>query len=187
MVPVDYLKIKLVSKAFSDWASFQFKWADMTKAEVIQGHTSWEASVPRGRRLNHFICTHCGRVKPANTFTDNQAVKTNHKRICISCGIVQNYYTKRKLPKVDGEERIPCWHCRRAVPKYDRWEEILESGKASLAELLDGSMTEGLLQEYKTGDGRSLKWSQELQVLAFCKRCLGLMTHYKEAAPRSRH
>ena len=35
--PIDYLKVKLVSKAFSRWASAEFDWANMTKGEVIQG------------------------------------------------------------------------------------------------------------------------------------------------------
>lgn len=107
IAPVDYLKVKLVSKEFSEWAAAEFKWKDMTKAEVIQGHTSLEAGLPRGRRLKHFICTHCGLVEPANKFSDSQAVKTNRKRVCISCGIIHRTYTERQLPKINGEERIP--------------------------------------------------------------------------------
>lgn len=184
--PVDYLKVKLVSKCFSNWASDMFKWKDMTKSEVVQGQTSVEASLPRARRLNHFICTRCGLVKPTNEFTDNQAVKTNHKRICISCGISYNSYTKRQMPRINGEEHIPCWHCLKAVPKYDNWEEILVSGKADLMKLLGGSRTEGTLQRYLTADGRVLTWVHELQVLAFCKPCLELMLRHKEAALRLR-
>lgn len=186
IVPVDYLKVKLVSKSFSDWASVVFNWTDMTKGEVIQGQTSLEASLPRARRLTHLICTHCGLIKPTNNFSDNQAVKTNHKRICISCGITYNNYTKRQLPKIKGEEHIPCWHCRNAVPKYDNWEEVLASGKADLTKLLGGSRTEGRLQKYMTSDGRVLEWVHELQVLAFCKPCLELMVRHKEAALRLR-
>lgn len=184
--PVDYLKVKLVSKSFSDWATDVFEWEDMTKAEVVQGQTSLEASLPRMRHLNHFICTHCGLVKPTNKFSDNQAVKTNHKRICISCGISYNKYTKRQLPKINGEEHIPCWHCREAVPKYENWEEILASGKADLTKLLEGSRTEGQLQRYIAADGRVFQWAHELQVLAFCKPCLELMMRHKEAAARLR-
>ena len=186
IAPVDYLKFKLVSKSFSNWASTAFKWEDMTKGEVIQGQTSLEAGLPRARRLNDFICTHCGLVKPTDRFSDNQAVKTNHKRICISCGIISNYYTKRQLPKVNGEEHIPCWHCKKAVPKYNNWEETLASGKDDLMNLLGGSRTEGLLQRYIAPDGRSLDWIHQLDVLAFCKPCLELMLHHKEAASRLR-
>ncbi|KAF6218515.1 hypothetical protein HO133_005864 [Letharia lupina] len=150
--PVDYLKVKLVSKSFSDWASNVFKWEDMTMEEVVQGHTSVEASLPRGRPLNYCVCKHCGLVKPTNEFSDNQAVKTNHKRICISCGIGYNTYTKRQLPKINGEEHIPCWHCRKAVPKYDNWEEILVSGKAVLTKLLEETTPEGDPITYMTSD-----------------------------------
>lgn len=125
--PIDYLKVKIVSKSFSDWADTVFKWEDMTKGEVIQGQTSLEAGLPRARRLKHFICTHCGLVKPTNKFSDNQAVKTNTKRICISCGISYNNYTKRLLPRINGEEHIPCWHCRTAVPKCDNWVRTFRS------------------------------------------------------------
>ncbi|CAD6567017.1 MAG: hypothetical protein ASARMPRED_000465 [Alectoria sarmentosa] len=184
--PVDYLKVKLVSKSFSSWASTEFKWRDMTKGEVVQGQTSLEASLPRARRLKHFICTHCGLVKSINKFSDNQAVKTNHKRICISCGISNKIYTKRQLPKINGDEHIPCWHCLKAVPKYDKWEEILESGKADLKKLLGGSKTEGRLQRYLTTDGRVLEWVYELPVLGFCKPCLELMMRHKEAASKLR-
>lgn len=184
IAPVDYLKVKLVSKYFSDWASDVFKWEDMTKSEVVHGQTSLEASLPRGRRLKDFICTHCGLVKPTQMFTDNQAVKTNHKRICISCGIMHNNYTKRQLPKISGEERIPCWHCVKAVPKYDNWEAIVESGKADLVKVLRGSRTDGLLQRYTARDGRTLDWEHELEVLAFCKPCLKLMMRHKEAGVR---
>ena len=34
VAPEDYLKVKLVSKHFSDWAAAEFKWKNMTKAEV---------------------------------------------------------------------------------------------------------------------------------------------------------
>ena len=186
IAPVDYLKFKLVSKSFSNWASTAFKWEDMTKGEVIQGQTSLEAGLPRARRLNDFICTRCGLVKPTDRFSDNQAVKTNHKRICISCGIIFNNYTKRQLPKVNGEEHIPCWHCKKAVPKYNNWEETLASEKDDLMKLLGGSRTEGLLQRYIAPDGRSLDWIHQLDVLAFCKPCLELMLHHKDAASRLR-
>ena len=187
VAPVDYLKVKLASKSFSDWASAEFNWKDMTKEEVIQGQTSLEAGLPRTRRLKHFICTHCGLVKPTNMFSDNQAVKTNHRRICISCGISRKVYTKGQLPKINGEEYIPCWHCRKAVPKYDNWEVTLASGKAALTKLLEGSRTEDHHRErYITGDGRVLLWPHELQALAICKPCLGLMMRHKEAAPSLR-
>lgn len=162
VAPVDYLKVKLASKSFSDWASAEFKWKDMTKEEVIQGQTSLEAGLPRTRRLKHFICTHCGLVKPTTNFSDNQAVKTNHRRICISCGISRKVYTKGQLPKINGEEYIPCWHCKKAVPKYDNWEATLASGKAALTKLLEGSRTEDHHRErYITGDGRVLLWPHE--------------------------
>lgn len=184
--PVDYLKVKLVSKSFSDWASAVFKWGDMTKGEVVQGQTSLEASLPRTRRLKHFICTHCGLVKPTSGFSDHQAVKTNYKRICISCGIGYNRYTKRQLPKINGEKQIPCWHCRKAVPKYENWEEVLASGKADLTMVLEGYRTEGIRQRYIAGDGRTLDWAPELQLLAFCKPCLELMMRHKKAESRIR-
>ncbi len=180
--PVDYLKVKLVSKDFSVWASTEFKWKGMTKTEITIGHTSLEAGLPRGRRLTHVICTHCGLVKPTNMFSDNQAVKKNPKRICISCGISDRIYTKGQMPKINGEECIPCWHCRKAVPKYNRWGETLASGKAALTKLLEGSKTEGHPERYFTADGRTLDWAHELQALAFCKPCLARMMHHKEAA-----
>ena len=177
--PVDYLKVKLLSKGFSDWASTEFDWQDMTKAEVIQGQTHLEASLPRTRHLIHFICTHCGLVKDKNMFSDNQAVKTNHRRICISCGIGCKVYTKGQMPKVSGEERIPCWHCQKAVSKYENWEEIIASGKVALAKVLEDSKARGVPKRYKTANGRTLEWSRELQVLAFCKPCLEQMMRYK--------
>lgn len=185
--PVDYLKVKLVSKSFSDWASNVFKWEDMTMEEVVQGHTSVEASLPRGRPLNYCVCKHCGLVKPTNEFSDNQAVKTNHKRICISCGIGYNTYTKRQLPKINGEEHIPCWHCRKAVPKYDNWEEILVSGKAVLTKLLEETTPEGDPITYMTSDRRKLVSVHELPALALCKPCLRLMMRHRAAGPRLRH
>lgn len=109
VAPEDYLKVKLVSKHFSEWASAEFKWKDMTKAELVQGHTSLEAGFPRGRRLQYFVCTHCGLVKPTKAYSDNQAVKKNPTRICVSCGIIRNRYTRRVLPKINGEEHIP-WY-----------------------------------------------------------------------------
>ena len=178
---VDYLKVKLVSKSFSDWASAVFKWEDMTKGEVVQGQTSLEASLPRTQRLKHLICTHCGLVKRTSDFSDNQAVKTNHKRICISCGIGYNIYTKHRMPKINGEEHTPCWHCMKAVPKYEYWEEILASGKADLINVLEGYGTEGVRQRYLAGDGRMLDSAHDLRILAFCKGCLELMMRHKMA------
>ncbi|CAF9937033.1 hypothetical protein IMSHALPRED_010992 [Imshaugia aleurites] len=169
--PQDYLKVKLLSKDFSAYASHVFKWKEMTKGEVVQGQTNWEASLKRGRHLRVFICTHCGLVKPTNDFTDNQAVKTNHKRICISCGISNGTYTKGKMPTINGQEHIPCWRCRKAVPKYNKWEEILASGKAGLTKAMDGSRTNGHLR---------------LDALAFCQPCLGVMMPYKQAGSKKR-
>ena len=187
--PVDYLKVSLVSKSFHNLASTEFKWETMNMAEVIQGQTSLEASLPRTRKLIHFICTHCGLVKSANKFSDNQAVKTNRTRICISCGISRRKYTKGQMPKIKGVEHIPCWHCREAVPKYEGWQEAMVLGKIAVAGVLEGSRTRGIRQSYLTADGRTLDWPYEIQVLAFCKRCLELMMRHKEAAPglRGRH
>ena len=185
--PVDYLKVKLVSKSFSQWASVVFKRKIMTKAEVIQGQTSLEASLPRSRRLKHLICTHCGLVKSTSSFSDNQAVKTNRTRICISCGISRGRYTRGQMPKVNGVEQIPCWHCRQAVPKYKEWERLLAAGKATLTKILKGSNTGGFLQCYAAGDGRFLAWPHELQVLAFCEQCLELMLRHKQAVLGLRH
>ena len=109
--PIDYLKVKLVSKHFCKWACDAFKWEEMTKAEVIEGQTSFEAclSLQRGQRLAFLICTYCGRVKTSNQFSDNQtAAKTNPTRFCISCGISDMVYTKTKLPTVNGVSHIPC-------------------------------------------------------------------------------
>ncbi len=180
--PVDYLKVKLVSKDFSTWASAELNWKGMTKTEVITGHTNLEAGSPWGRRLTIFICTHCGLVKPKHKFSDNQAVKNNPKRICISCGISDRIYTRGQMPKVNGEECIPCWHCKKAIPKYNGWEETLVSGKAELTKILEGSRTGGHLARYATADGRTLDWSREIRSLAFCKPCLDRMMHHKEAA-----
>ena len=184
IAPIDYLKVKLVSKRFSKWASTGFKWNEMTKAEVIQGQTSLEASLPRTRGLKDFICTHCGLVKPTKMFSDNQAAKTNHRRICISCGISNRVYTVGRMPKISGEERIPCWHCRQAVPKFDDWERYLRSGKAALTELMHNARTEGSPKMYTTYDGRTLESDQELQALAFCKPCLKRMRRYERSGSR---
>lgn len=178
--PVDYLKVKLLSRTFFVWASVEFRWKDMTKAKLIQGQTNLEASLPRTRRLTHFICTHCGLVKDKHMFSDNQAVKTNPRRICISCGISRRVYTQGQMPKVDGVERIPCWHCRKAVRKYAGWEETIASGKVALAKVLEGSRARGSPKSYSTADGRRLGWSQELQALAFCQPCLGHMMSHEE-------
>ena len=176
IAPVDYLKVKLLSKDFSARTSHVFKRKEMTKAEVVRGQTSWETSLPWGRRLRHCICTHCGLVKPADKFTDNQAVKTNHKRICISCGISKNMYTTGRQPKINGEAFIPCWRCRQAVPQYHQWEQSLESAKDHLAKVLDETRSDGFRPTYSTTDGRTtLGWSRDLWVLAFCRPCLAHM------------
>ena len=179
--PVDSLKVKLVCKSLNAWACTEFNSRDMTKREVIEAQTSLEASLPRGRRLKHFICTHCGLVKPTDKFSDNQAVKTNYTRTCISCGINRRSYTTGKMPKVNGVKRIPCWLCKNAVPEYENWQDVMASGKAALTKILDASWNGGRPQRYKTGDGRFLEWPNELQVLAFCKQCLKLMLRHKEA------
>ena len=112
--PIDHLKVKLVSKHFCKWACDVFNLGDMAKTEVIQGQTSFEASVrlKRGQHLEIFICTHCGRVKTSNQFSDNQAVKTKPTRFCISCGISNRTYTKNRLPTINGESRVPCTYFR---------------------------------------------------------------------------
>ena len=184
--PVDYLKVKLVCKSFNHWACSEFTSRDMTKREVIQAQISLEASLPRGRRLKHFICTHCGLVKPTDKFSDNQAVKTNYKRTCISCGINRSSYTTGQRPKVNGVKCIPCWLCKNAVPEYENWQDVMALGKAALTKILDASRNEGLPQRFKTGDGRFLAWPYELRVMAFCKQCLKLMLRHKEEAWRLR-
>ena len=173
--PVDCLKVKLVCKSFNGWACAEFKSRDMTKAEIIQAQTSLEASLPRGRHLKYFICTHCGLVKPTNKFTDNQAVKTNYTRSCISCGINRRTYTTGRMPKVNGVTYIPCWLCKNAVPEYENWQDVMVLGKAALTKILHAS-------RYKTGDGRSLERPYEVQVLAFCQQCLELMLRHNEEA-----
>ena len=180
--PVDCLKVKLVCKSFNNWACTEFESREMTKCEIIQAQTSLEASLPRSRRLKHFICTHCGLVKPTDKFSDNQAVKTKSKRICISCGIIRRSYTTGQMPKVNGVKYIPCWVCKNAVPQYENWQDVMASGKAVLTKILEGFRNEGLPQIYKTGDGRFLEGSNELRVLAFCKQCLDLMLHHKEGS-----
>ena len=180
--PVDCLKVKLVCKSFNGWACTEFKSRDMTKGEVIQAQTSLEASLPRGRRLKHFICTHCGLVKPTDKFSDNQAVKTKYTRCCISCGINRKIYTTGQMPKVNGVKYIPCWRCKNAVPEYENWQDVMALGKAALMKILSASRKEGLPQRYKAGDGRFLVWPYELQALAFCKQCLELMLRHKEEA-----
>ena len=173
--PVDCLKVKLVCKSFNDWACIEFTSRDMTKGEIIQAQTSLEASFPRGRRLKHFICTHCGLVKPTDKFSDNQAVKTNYTRTCISCGIYRGKYTTGQMPKVNGLKCIPCWLCKNAVPEFEKWQAEMALGKADLTKIFDVSRREGLPQRYKTGDGRFLASPYELRVLAFCQQCLELM------------
>ena len=103
----------------------------MTKEEVVQGHTSLKAGLPKAQRPKDFIYVHCGLVRPAKKFTYTQAVKTNHKRVCISGGTSRHIYTIGQLPKIEGEEHLPWWRCREAVPKYDSWEEIHASGKVA--------------------------------------------------------
>ena len=58
----------------------------------------------------------------------------------------------------------------------------MESGKLDLIKILQGSENNGRLERYMTGDGRSLDWVYELEVLAFCKPCLKLMMRHKEAS-----
>ena len=108
--PEDYLNVKLVSKHFCKWAYDVFKLEDMAKTEVIQGQTSFEASVrlKRGQRLELLICTLCGRVKTRNQFSDHQAAKTNPTLFCISCGISNRTYTKNRRPTINGDSYIPC-------------------------------------------------------------------------------
>ena len=179
VVPVDYLKFKLVSKSFAVWATSEFDWKNMTKDEVIQGQTSLEASLPRSRRLKSFICTHCGLVKASSQFSDSQAIKTKLKRICVSCGISDRIYTVGLLPKIDGRERIPCWNCRRAVPKYHKWKDALALGKEALMKIIEQS-SEGYIERYTTRDGRTFDCIQELRALAFCELCMKQMLLHKE-------
>ena len=179
VAPIDYLKFKLVSKSFADWATCEFGWKNMTKDEVIQGQISLEAGLPRTRRLKSFICTHCGLVKASDRFSDSQGVKTNWKRICVSCGISNRIYTVGQLPKINGQEHIPCWNCRNAVPKYDKWEDVLASGKDALAEIIECGKCEGYINRYTTRDGRTLDSIHQLQALAFCKRCMKQMLRFK--------
>ena len=180
VAPVDYLKFKLVSKSFADWATSEFDWKNMTKDEVIQGQTSLEARLPRTRRLKSFICTHCGLVKDSDQFSDSQAIKTNFKRICVSCGISNRIYTVGVLPKIDGQEHIPCWNCRRAVPKYHKWKDALASGKDALLRIMEQGRSEGYVERYTTRDGRKFDCIQELQALAFCKPCMKQILLHKE-------
>ena len=184
--PIDYLKVQLVSKDFYKLASTEFNWRSMTKSEIIQGQLSYEASLPRLRRLTSFVCTHCGLVKPGDQFSDSQAVKTKPQRICVSCCISSNIYNKGVMPNINGEERIPCWHCRKAVPKYQNWEQNMAKGKASLAKFLPDLRSEGRHQGYITADRRTLNWSHELHALAFCGPCLDLMLRHREASPSLR-
>lgn len=177
--PIDYLKVKLICKSFNDWVCTESTSRDMTKDELIQAQTSLEASFPRGRRLNHFICTHCGLVKPAEKFSDNQAVKTKYTRTCISCGINRRIYTTGQMPKINGVKHIPCWLCKNAVPEFENWQDVLALGKAALTRIFDESRKEGYPQRYNTGDGRFLEWPYELKVLAFCNQCLELMLCHK--------
>lgn len=82
-------------------------------------------------------------------------------------------------------EMCVSWHCEKAVPKYDDWEEIVESGKAELAKIMKGSGT-GDLGRYKIRDGRTLDWNHELEVLAFYRPCLEVMKRYKQVAPKTK-
>lgn len=74
-------------------------------------------------------------------------------RICIACGIAAKIYTKRKMPKVGGEARVPCWNCREAVPVWRDWRYCLSDARDWL--IGDPSLT-----------------PSDVYVVGYCRACL---------------
>lgn len=130
--PTDHLSVKLVSQRFLGCAS-TINTSTLTLAQVAECHAAIEATLPRNRALVCCCCTRCGRVKDTNQFGDNQATKAKTRRTCIACGIRNRKYSKRCMPSVSREIRIPCYGCLTARSLYDGWE--LKSAEATI--LLD--------------------------------------------------
>lgn len=61
----------------------------------------------------------------------------------------------------------------------------MESGKAELTKIMNGSRT-GDLRRYETRDDRTLDWIRELKVLAFYRPCLEVMKRYKQVASKTK-
>ena len=125
----DHLSVKLVSTRFLSWASM-IDTTTLTFVQATNCHAAIEATLPRNRALVCCCCTRCGRVKDTSQFADRQATKRKANRTCIACGIWNRKYSKRCLPLVGGEIRIPCYGCVRPRPPYDGWE--LKSAEATI-------------------------------------------------------
>ena len=132
--PTDHLSVKLVSKRFRDWAT-SIDTATLTLAEASKCHAAIEATFPRNRALVCCCCTRCGHVKDTDQFADPQATKKKANRACIACCIRRKKLSEKSLPRVGGEQRIPCYDCLQAMPLYDGWE--LKSAEARLLLRLD--------------------------------------------------
>lgn len=125
----DHLSVKLVSKRFLSWAS-AIDTTTLTLAQAAKCHAAIEATFPRSRALVCCCCTRCGRVKDTTQFGDHQATKTKANRMCIACGIRNRKYSKRCMPSVGGEMRIPCYDCVTPRSLYDGWK--LKSAEATI-------------------------------------------------------
>ena len=125
----DHLSVKLVSKAFLRCSS-AIDTTSLTLAEATNCHAAIESTFPSNRDLICCCCTRCGRVKDTNQFGDPQAKKTRKKRTCIACGILRGKYSKRCMPPVGRELKIPCYDCLAPRPLYEGWE--LKSSEATI-------------------------------------------------------
>lgn len=125
----DHLSVKLTSKRFLSGA-FAIDTSSLTFAQANSCHAAIEAALPRDRPLNCCCCSRCGRVKDKNQFSDRQAAKTRAKRSCIRCCIRNRKYSKRRLPTVSGQIKIPCYGCVAPRPTYRGWK--LKSAEATI-------------------------------------------------------
>lgn len=119
--PTDHLSAKLVCRKFLRCA-YIIDTAMFTLAQAASCHAAIEAKLPRNRALVCCCCTRCGRVKNTSQFTDNQATRTKKRRTCIACGIRRRRYTRKCMPSVGRETKIPCWVCLQPKPLYEKWE-----------------------------------------------------------------
>ena len=126
--PLDQLSVKLVSKTFKTYVDISTaSRPKISKSTLISSHLFIEQHLPRNRPFKDCICTHCAKVLPRRSFSDNQGRKTNPNRICIACGIQSNTYTPLAPPRVDKVLRLPCKRCKTAAMPLKTWKKKIIS------------------------------------------------------------
>ena len=121
---MDQLSVKLTSKILRAYTVIAtVSTPKIAKCLLIESHLFVEKKLPRNRPVTYCICTHCGKVLPRTSFSDNQGRKNNPNRICIACGIRSNTYTSCAPPRVDKILRLPCKRCKTASMSLDTWQK----------------------------------------------------------------